>query len=258
MEEEAFVRTCDRTATLHVGLCVYPMVIGVSAYSLAHYSYASWWSWFISSLTNSIYFFGFVHMTPQLYINYKLQSVAHLPIKAFGYKMFNTFIDDVFALVTDMPLKHRIMTLRDDMVFFGFIYQWWIYKVDKTRTNEFGFSYDNKLERKSDSDSDGDFDVDVDKDSCTTPNTASEKEEKEAKNKRDNKDKKEDKKDKKDGKKSSSREEKGERNDKEGTGDGNDVNDLNDGNSTASSNRKARSRSKSRSTRRGSSSTRRK
>ena len=29
---------------------------------------------------------------------------------------------------------------RDDIVFFIFLYQRWIYKVDKKRVNEFGFS----------------------------------------------------------------------------------------------------------------------
>jgi hypothetical protein len=56
------------------------------------------------------------------YINYKLQSVAHLPLSAFMYKLFSTFIDDVFAFMIKMPWKHRIMTFRDDLVFFGFLY----------------------------------------------------------------------------------------------------------------------------------------
>jgi hypothetical protein len=85
-------------------------------------------------------------MLPQLYINYKLQTVAHLPVKSFMYKIFNTFIDDIFAFIVKMPLKHKIMTLRDDLVFFGFVYQWYVYPADKTRTNEFGFQYgDEKI-----------------------------------------------------------------------------------------------------------------
>lgn len=43
-----------------------------------------------------VYTFGFIMMTPQLFVNYKLKSVAHLPWKVFMYKAFNTFIDDVF------------------------------------------------------------------------------------------------------------------------------------------------------------------
>ncbi len=141
-EEEATIIAYDRYATLHVSMAVYPLVIGLSIYSLLHYTYSSWWSWLISSLADSVYSFGFISLCPQLYINYKLRSVAHLPMGAFAYKIFNTFIDDVFAFMVKMPLKHRIMTLRDDIVFLGFVYQWWAYRKDPSRTNEFGFKYD--------------------------------------------------------------------------------------------------------------------
>jgi len=132
----------DRIATSHVGLCIYPCVAGLAIFSLLNYKYKSWWTWFISSLADSVYFFGFISMTPQLYINYRLKSVAHLPVKAFMYKIFSTFIDDIFAFMVKMPLKHRLMTLRDDIVFFGFLYQCWIYRVDKTRPNEYGFQWE--------------------------------------------------------------------------------------------------------------------
>ena len=42
-----------------------------------------------------------------------------------------------------MPWKHRIMTLQDDVVFVMFLVQAYIYRVDKARTNEFGYSYEN-------------------------------------------------------------------------------------------------------------------
>ena len=143
-DQEQHSTRYDHIATLHVSLCVYPCVVGLAIYSLLNYKYKSWWTWVISSLADSVYFFGFISMTPQLYINYKLKSVAHLPVKAFMYKIFSTFIDDVFAFIVKMPLKHRIMTLRDDVVFFGFLYQWWIYRVDKSRVNEFGFAFEDQ------------------------------------------------------------------------------------------------------------------
>merc|ERR1712061_40554 len=77
--------------------------------------------------------FGFVMMTPQLYINYKLQSVEHLPWRALTYKAMNTFVDDVFAFLIDMPIMHRLSCFRDDIIFFIYIYQRWKYSVDKTR-----------------------------------------------------------------------------------------------------------------------------
>ena len=49
--------------------------------------------------------------------------MAHLPWRAFGYKAFNTFIDDVFAFIIKMPTSHRIACLRDDVVFFCYLYQ---------------------------------------------------------------------------------------------------------------------------------------
>lgn len=52
-------------------------------------------------------------MTPQLFINYKLKSVAHLPWRMMTYKALNTFIDDIFAFVIKMPTLYRIGCLRD-------------------------------------------------------------------------------------------------------------------------------------------------
>lgn len=121
---------------------LFPLFVGFSLYCLKSYKYKSWYSYIVSSLADTFYFFGFLHMIPQVYINYRLKSVAHLPMKAFFYKIFNTFIDDVFAFAVDMPLKHRLMTLRDDFIFFIFLYQWYIYPADLSRKNEFGFQYE--------------------------------------------------------------------------------------------------------------------
>ena len=52
-------------------------------------------------------------MTPQLFINYKLKSVAHLPWRMLTYKALNTFIDDLFAFVIRMPLLYRLGCFRD-------------------------------------------------------------------------------------------------------------------------------------------------
>merc|ERR1712179_531263 len=46
-----------------------------------------------------------------------------------------------------MPTMYRIGCFRDDIVFFIFLYQRYIYKEDKSRVNEFGFSGD-MLEEK--------------------------------------------------------------------------------------------------------------
>ncbi len=56
---------------------------------------------------------GFIAMTPQLFINYKLKSVAHLPWRMLTYKALNTFIDDLFAFVIKMPTLYRLGVFRD-------------------------------------------------------------------------------------------------------------------------------------------------
>ncbi len=58
-------------------------------------------------------FQGFIMMTPQLFINYKLKSVSHLPWRMMTYKALNTFIDDLFAFVIKMPTMYRIGCFRD-------------------------------------------------------------------------------------------------------------------------------------------------
>lgn len=74
----------------------------------------------------------------QLYINYKLKSVAALPWRQMTYKFLNTIIDDLFAFVIKMPWLHRLSVFRDDLVFLVYIYQRYAYRVDKKRPNEFG------------------------------------------------------------------------------------------------------------------------
>ena len=61
-----------------------------------------------------------------------------MPGKTMMYKTLNTFIDDLFAFTIKMPTLHRLATLRDDVIFFIYLYQSYAYKVDYTRVNEFG------------------------------------------------------------------------------------------------------------------------
>ena len=44
------------------------------------------YSWVLESLVALVYGCGFIVMTPQLFINWRLKSVAHLPWKFFMYK----------------------------------------------------------------------------------------------------------------------------------------------------------------------------
>lgn len=64
------------------------------------------------------------------------------------YKFLNTFIDDLFAFTVKMPTLHRLATLRDDVIFFIWLYQSWKYKVDYKRVNEFGQGGDSDEEEE--------------------------------------------------------------------------------------------------------------
>jgi hypothetical protein len=134
----ARTKELDVEAMKYLSYLLYVLVVGYAIYSLIYDTHKSWYSWILNSLTGCIYTFGFVMMTPQLFINYKMKSVAHMPWKTFVYKALNTFVDDLFAFIIRMPTLHRLACFRDDIVFLIFLYQRWIYPVDKARVNEFG------------------------------------------------------------------------------------------------------------------------
>merc|ERR550517_1686084 len=134
----------DADGMWYLAWVLVPCVVGHAGYCLYHYQYKSVYSWFISSAAKSVYAFGFLMMVPQICINYKLKSVAHLPWRALCYKFFSTFVDDAFAFLIEMPTLHRLATLRDDFIFFIYLYQRWIYPVDYTRANEYGRAYKKK------------------------------------------------------------------------------------------------------------------
>ncbi|KAG7207721.1 hypothetical protein KM043_009337 [Ampulex compressa] len=132
---EAKTREFDTESMRYLSYLLYPLVISGAIYFLLYHPHKSWYSWSINSLVNGVYAFGFLFMLPQLFVNYKLKSVAHLPWRAFMYKAFNTFIDDVFAFIITMPTAHRIACFRDDAVFLIYLYQRWMYPVDKSRVD---------------------------------------------------------------------------------------------------------------------------
>ncbi|VDO26402.1 unnamed protein product [Haemonchus placei] len=133
-ETEAF----DSEAMKYLAYLMTPLCIGGAIYSLMYVPHKSWYSWVLESMANGVYAFGFLFMLPQLFVNYKLKSVAHLPWRAFTYKAFNTFIDDLFAFIIVMPTAHRVACFRDDIVFIIYLYQRYLYPVDHSRVNEFG------------------------------------------------------------------------------------------------------------------------
>ncbi|KPJ09367.1 Cleft lip and palate transmembrane protein 1-like protein [Papilio machaon] len=125
----------DAEAMRYLSILLYPLCIAGALYSLVYEPHKSWYSWALHSVVNGVYAFGFLFMLPQLFVNYRLRSVAALPWRAFMYKAFNTFIDDVFAFIITMPTAHRVACFRDDLVFLVYLYQRWLYPVDKSRTD---------------------------------------------------------------------------------------------------------------------------
>jgi hypothetical protein len=136
LEEKS--REYDRLAFSYLSYALFPMLGAYTIYSVLYQEHKGWYSFIVSTLVGFVYTFGFIAMTPQLFINYKLKSVAHMPWKTLMYKSLNTFIDDLFAFVIKMPTLHRLACLRDDVVFVIYIYQCWKYPQDNRRRNEFG------------------------------------------------------------------------------------------------------------------------
>mmetsp|Transcript_27927 Transcript_27927/g.20918 ORF Transcript_27927/g.20918 Transcript_27927/m.20918 type:complete len:222 (+) Transcript_27927:1130-1795(+) len=123
----------DEIAMRYMSYGLYPFLIGYTIYSLLYNEHRGWYSFVINTLVGAIYTFGFIQMTPQLYINYRLKTVEHMPQRALFYRFLNTIIDDLFSFIIKMPTMHRISCFRDDVIFVIYLYQRWIYRVDHTR-----------------------------------------------------------------------------------------------------------------------------
>ncbi|XP_028409699.1 cleft lip and palate transmembrane protein 1 homolog [Dendronephthya gigantea] len=137
---ESSTRQYDTLAFKYLSWLLFPLLFAYSVYSLFYQEHKGWYSWVLNMLYGFLLTFGFIMMTPQLFINYKMKSVAHLPWRMLTYKALNTFIDDLFAFIIKMPTLYRLGCLRDDVIFFIYLYQKWIYPIDYKRVNEFGVS----------------------------------------------------------------------------------------------------------------------
>ncbi|CAG8521319.1 2070_t:CDS:2 [Acaulospora morrowiae] len=137
-ETEEKTKEYDQIAFLYLSRIAYPLLAGYAIYSLVYNTHKSWYSFILATLVGFVYTFGFIMMTPQLFINYKLKSVAHMPWKTLMYKTLGTFVDDLFAFCIKMPTLHRLACLRDDVIFFVYLYQRWAYPTDNKRANEYG------------------------------------------------------------------------------------------------------------------------
>jgi len=130
LEELEEVHDAERRCMKWLVLILLPVIVAFSVYRLIHQRWRSWYSWFIQTLAICAQTGGFVVMTPQVFMNWRLKSVEHLPWKALTYQAINTFIDDIFALCIRMPEVQKYSVFRDDIIFAICCYQRWIYKKE--------------------------------------------------------------------------------------------------------------------------------
>lgn len=110
---ESSTREYDILAFRYLSWACFPLLVGYGVYSLLYQEHKGWYSFVLNMMYGYLLTFGFIMMTPQLFINYKLKSVAHLPWRMMTYKFLNTFIDDIFAFVIKMPTMYRLGCFRD-------------------------------------------------------------------------------------------------------------------------------------------------
>ncbi|KAI9222053.1 cleft lip and palate transmembrane protein 1-domain-containing protein [Blastocladiella britannica] len=145
----------DDEAFRYLKWLMYPLLAAYFIYSLMYQEHKSWWSYFLNSAVGSIYAFGFLQSLPQLFLNYRMKSVAHMNGRVLTYKFLTTIVDDLFVFVIRMPTLQRLAAFRDDVVFIVFVIQRYLYQVDHTRVNEYG----QGGAEKSDDDDEEDDDV---------------------------------------------------------------------------------------------------
>ncbi|CAD8049472.1 unnamed protein product [Paramecium sonneborni] len=138
---ESKTQQYDQKAAIFLYKLSIPLFEGYIIYAMIYQEHKGVYSFIIESLVKFIYLFGFINMTPQLFINYKLKSVAHLPWRTMIYKFLNSIIDYLFAFIITMPWLKRLSCFRDDIIFLIYLYQRSIYKVDPNKLDA-GYAQD--------------------------------------------------------------------------------------------------------------------
>lgn len=136
LQDDKISRDVDRSSTRTIIVLAIPVAIAYSVHSLYYRSHTGMHAWALDALMMLVYLLGFVTMTPQLFLNYRLKSVEAMPIKVFMYRTLNTVVDDLFALVIPMPWLTRLAAFRDDIVFVILLWQWWCYPKRKPEQQE--------------------------------------------------------------------------------------------------------------------------
>jgi hypothetical protein len=145
---EAGTARHDAEALGNLAALLAPLLLGFAANQLLLAQHESWGKFALQTAVSVVYGAGFALMIPQVWLNYRMKSVAHLPWNVLGYRFVNTFIDDVFAFIVKMPTMARLAVFRDDLVFIVYLFQRWSYPVDRSRPAE-GFEGEGDKEALS-------------------------------------------------------------------------------------------------------------
>lgn len=123
----------NEAISIMVKFLLIPVGVGYFIYR-AYYFYSSETSLF-NFIIEYIFFlfgvFGFILMTPQIYLNYKLKSVDHFPFKIMIFKFLDTIVDDLEIFALKSPTLYRIFCFKDDVIFVIYLYQLFKYKDNR-------------------------------------------------------------------------------------------------------------------------------
>lgn len=86
-DTEEKTREYDQIAYRYLSWVTYPLLLAYAIWSVVYQTHKSWYSFVVTTLVGFVYTWGFIAMTPQLYINYRLKSVAHMPGRTMVYKV---------------------------------------------------------------------------------------------------------------------------------------------------------------------------
>ena len=75
----------DEMAYEYLSKMLMPFIIGFAIYSCHCQTHEGWYSMLLSTAVQTVYLMGFIVMTPQLFINYRMKSVSALPWRMLVY-----------------------------------------------------------------------------------------------------------------------------------------------------------------------------
>ena len=92
-QEDTETSKYDKIAFKYLGMASVPLMIGYMVYSLMYNEHKGWYSFCLQSCYGFLLMFGFIAMTPQLFINYKVSrdNIFNPIIACRYYKQIDAF-----------------------------------------------------------------------------------------------------------------------------------------------------------------------